>query len=527
MRVLGAVLLAALCLTACTQETPAVGPGEPGTLRVLAGSELADMEPVLDKAAEATGVRVELTFVGSLDGAKQVADGTADGKYDAVWFSSANYLRTFPGAGSHLGTSVQTMASPVVLGLTKSTADRLGWAGRPVRWPDVVAAARAEQFTFAMTDPNASNTGFSALLAMTAALEGSGRVLDVEAIRKVAEQVAALFSVHRLTAPSSDWLTDAYVERNAGRQPGGPIDGLVSYESSLLALNRSGRLPEPLTLVYPTDGVVVGDYPLTALAGASAGARDLHRRLTEYLRTPDVQRSIGETTSRRPAVPGVDRPQGVPGSLNEIPFPDSWAAIEALLQAYNDDLRRPSRVVYVLDVSGSMARDGRIDGLRAALKELTGAGSELAGKVCGFRKREEIVLLPFNSRPLPRHDFTVDAADPGPSLAAIRSDVDGLRAGGGTAVYDSLITAHGLAAGAGDRFTSVVLMTDGENTDGVGLPAYLDFLTTAPPVPVFPILFGEANESEMRTVADRTGGEYVDARTESLAAAFCEIRGYQ
>jgi Ca-activated chloride channel homolog len=64
-----------------------VEPGPPTTLRVLAGSELADMQPILVEAAKATGVTVKMDFIGSLDGAQAVAERKADGKYDAVWFS--------------------------------------------------------------------------------------------------------------------------------------------------------------------------------------------------------------------------------------------------------------------------------------------------------------------------------------------------------------------------------------------------------------------------------------------------------
>ena len=42
------------------------------TLRVLAGSELADLAPVLERAAQATGVKVAFDFTGTLAGADQV-----------------------------------------------------------------------------------------------------------------------------------------------------------------------------------------------------------------------------------------------------------------------------------------------------------------------------------------------------------------------------------------------------------------------------------------------------------------------
>jgi Ca-activated chloride channel family protein len=44
---------------------------------------------------------------------------------------------------------------------------------------------------------------------------------------------------------------------------------------------------------------------------------------------------------------------------------------------------------------------------------------------------------------------------------------------------------------------------------------------------VFPVLFGEAAEEQMRRVATISGGEVWDARGGDLTKAFCQIRGYQ
>jgi Ca-activated chloride channel family protein len=44
---------------------------------------------------------------------------------------------------------------------------------------------------------------------------------------------------------------------------------------------------------------------------------------------------------------------------------------------------------------------------------------------------------------------------------------------------------------------------------------------------VFPILFGEGNASELGDLAGLTGGKVFDSRSNSLAAVFKEIRGYQ
>ncbi|MFD9740398.1 substrate-binding domain-containing protein [Umezawaea sp. NPDC059074] len=532
-----AVALAALVLAGCTTSESfvtassgaRVEPGPPTTLRVLAGSELADMRPILDEAAKATGVTVEMTFTGSLEGTQTVAEGRADGVHDALWFSSNRYLATIPEAKQRLAGTARIMGSPVVLGVKDSTARKLGWTGRRVSWSDIAAAAERGGFTFAMTDPAASNTGFSALVAVASALDGTGRVLDTTSIDRVAGRMTGFFSAQRLTAGSSGWLADTFLRRSTGEEPGPPLDGLIGYEASLTTLNRSGKLPEPLDLVYPADGVVSADYPLTLLASADPAARDAHRRLADYLRTPEAQREIVERTARRPGVPDVPMAQGQPDDLVELPFPDSRPAIDALLAAYADRFRRPSRTVYALDVSGSMAGD-RMRTLQAALKGLTGTDTSLVGQHCRFRSREEVVLLPFDQDVGAPLAFTIDEQAPQASRDAVRAAVDGLATGGDTAVYDGLVGAFGVldAATDQDRFTSVVLMTDGESNTGRVAADFTAFLATRrTPTPVFPILFGEAAVDQMKDIAKSTGGEVWDARNGELARAFCQIRGYQ
>jgi Ca-activated chloride channel homolog len=526
----------ALIISACTAEQPpglpeGVETGPPTKLRVLAGSELADMEPILKQAAKATGVTVKMDPIGTLEGAETVASGRADGRYDALWFSSTRYMEMAPDAKQRLAGSSRIMGSPVVLGLRGSVARRLGWDASQPTWSGIAEAARHGQFTFAMTDPAASNTGFSALVAVASALDGSGRALDAAAVDRVSEPLTGFFGAQQLTAGSSGWLTDAFVRRNTGADPGPALDGLISYEASLVALNRSGRLPEPLVLVYPKDGVVSADYPLTLLSPASDRQRAAHRRLTGYLRTSDVQRTIADRTARRPARPGVPIPRGLPRGLVEIPFPDRPTVIERLLFSYFDRFRRPSSTVYVLDVSGSMAGN-RLATLKQALSSLTRADTPLSGRYCRFRSREEVTLLPFSDAPHDPLTITVDERDPERSRASIRAAIDGLRAKGNTAIYDSLISAYKLLdkTSGHDRFISIVLMTDGKNNKPKRLEHFQKFLDSrsgSAPVRVFPILFGEAAESEMREVAAATKGEVWDAKNGDLARAFCQIRGYQ
>ncbi|WP_370947180.1 substrate-binding domain-containing protein [Amycolatopsis sp. cg5] len=527
MRKLIAALAVTVLAAGCGSDAEPAGP-QPGVLRVLAGSELADMQPILDEAAQATGVQVKFTFTGTLEGAEELANGSADGKYDAVWFSSNRYPQAVPEAAKRLGNQVKIMSSPVVLGLAKPAADRLGWSGKRVGWAEIADAAGKKAFTYGMTDPSASNSGFSALVAVASALAGTGSAVTAEQIGAVTPALTQFFSAQTLSAGSSGWLSDAFQRRAAGQDPGAKVDGLINYESVLLSMKPA----EPLTLVYPSDGVVTADYPLTLLTGANDDARAAHQKLADHLRTPDLQRKIMTTTQRRPVVPGVELgTQFAQRDLIELPFPATQQSVDALLSAYFNKIRRPSRTLYVLDTSGSMRGD-RIESLRSALAGLTGADDSLTGRYRRFRGREEITVLPFNSVPGTPRTFTVPEADPQAELAKIKDYTQGLEASGGTAIYDSLKQAYTqLGAADPDRFTSIVLMTDGENANGSDVGDFQRAFGALPVesrrIPVFTVLFGEGSSDELTTVATLTGGKVFDARTTALAKVFQEIRGYQ
>jgi Ca-activated chloride channel family protein len=78
-----------------------------------------------------------------------------------------------------------------------------------------------------------------------------------------------------------------------------------------------------------------------------------------------------------------------------------------------------------------------------------------------------------------------------------------------------------------ERYLSIVLLTDGENTAGPDLASFRSTLANGAPARVFPILFGESNSAEMDRLASFTGGRSFDGRKAALAQVFKEIRGYQ
>ncbi|MFU0440713.1 substrate-binding domain-containing protein [Streptomyces sp. BG2AG] len=529
-----AALAALLPLAACTPDPAGPAPestddGRPrsGTVRVLASSELADMEPLLEEARKATGITVRLTWTGTLDAVERLASGKADGAFDAVWLSSNDYLRLNPEAARRVTSETPLMTSPVALGVRPATVRRLGWDPERVSWAQVHRAVADGKLTYGMTDPKRSNSGFSALISVASGLSGAQAALTDADVRAATPKLKEFFAGQRLTSGSSGWLATAYTRRST-------VDALINYESVLLSLDRDTGAGTgtgtgtgtDLTVIRPRDGVVTADYPLSTLIAAAPEAKDAVRALTEHLRSPAVQREITERTLRRPVVASARPAEPLsPEPRRELPFPGSRSVADGLLSAYEHQLRRPSRTVYVLDTSGSM-KGKRLEQLKSALTGLTG----------DFRQREEVTLLPFGSSVKQVRTHTVDPADPAAGPAAIRADTAALTAEGNTAIYSSLAAAYDhLGPDTESAFTSIVLMTDGENTAGRSAADFTAFYRSLPPArqvtPVFPIVFGDSDRSELDRIAALTGGRLFDGTKEhgpgSLEGAFEELRGYQ
>jgi Ca-activated chloride channel family protein len=512
-------LLAVFALVAASFAACGGGGGvsSANTLHVIGGSELKDMVPILDAAQKATGVKVVFSYTGSLSGADQIASGTTA---DAAWFASDKYI-ALAGANAKVLERTNIMLTPVILGVKQSVAQRLGWTSGNVTWRDVADAAAAGRFHFAMTSPTASNSGFSALVGVADALT-NGRDLTSSTID--AQGLSGFLKGQALTSGSSGFLVDAYEKSQDS------LDGIVNYESVLVGMNASGALHEQLTLISPKEGIITAQYPLMLLNSAKRAAYD---KLVAYLTTRDVQARIQRDTARRAITPGVPSDPRLPSSvLIEATFPANLQVVQTLLDDYQTKLRRPASTVYVLDTSGSM-EGSRLDNLKKALTGLAGGDTSFSGHFTRFNPREKVTLVVFSNVVSQVQSFPINSTDPSsPSLTNLRDFVDGLSAGGGTAIYSALQQAYSVAQqeqrSNPNAYVSIVLMTDGENNAGIPPEQFLnDVQAGGGGVRVFTVLFGEANPKALSDIANATGGQVFDARTSNLNDVFKEIRGYQ
>lgn len=525
MRVLNRLLIAlalVLGLTACADELPMPSAGGGGTddtpLRIVAATELQDLQPVIEDAADDLGFPIELSFpAGTLDNSRTLLEGGFDDEYDATWFATNRYVDIL-GATGKLRDQTKIGLSPVAFGVTSAKAAELGWDSRQPTWSEIATAAADDDVTFGMTDPSASNSGFSALVSVATALADTGAALTEADIDRITPQLQGFFSGQTLTSGSSGWLTDTFLEDRSR------ADALINYESVLQSQAADGA---DLTVIVPADGVVSADYPLSTLAApAQPEARDKVAALSGWL----LERPEIMTDSYRRPVDATDLPPELADQLLiELPFPATRAITDHLVAAFHNELRPPGDTAFVLDTSGSM------EGARLALLQETmlslidGSAQGAAGGV-GLRDRERVSLQPFADVPAEPVTLRFSTTDPGPAQE-LTAAVEGLRAEGATSLYSALMTAFDTVAAEEGAIPSIVLMSDGEVTAGATIGQFREFHESLDSpradIPVFVILYGEANIAEMTEVADMTGGRVFDALDGDLDAAFKEIRGYQ
>lgn len=387
----------AATLVGCGEGADTHAATDAATLHVIAGSELKDLEPYFQQIADATGITLVPTYLGTLAGES----------FDAAWFANAKYL-LLSDAKKRVRAQERIMLSPVVLGVRESVAKRFGWTPDGTTWKAIAARAGAGQFHFAMTNPTASNSGFSAVIAVASALVGAQDALKATDVDT--KKLRAFFAGQTVTAGSSGWLIDAYLRDRT------KLDGVVNYESSLLALGASGKLREPLVLIYPKEGVLTADYPLLLLDDTKRAAFE---KITTYLRTTAFQRLVMEKTFRRPAISGVPLTTAFPHALvNEVSFPNSLAVVDGILGRFLEGDREPA-----------------LGGVVRALGTLVGKDPSVTGRYARFQNRERISFISFSDVPQTPVDLEMHATGDAATLGRVVAYGDDLHAGGSTAIY--------------------------------------------------------------------------------------------
>ena len=306
-----------------------------------------------------------------------------------------------------------------------------------------------------------SNSGtLSAVLMCTL---GSGKagglsMEDVEPTNGCGQTISAFERAKVHSGTRSDWLLGQMLT-------GGPeyLDAVLTNEAEVVAFNRQHgpKLREPLVAVYPRDGTILFSHPYAILDGVPWVT-------PEQVSAAEAFRDFLLTQEQQEALPGLGlRPGDSSVRLGAPLEPASGANPDAMLIGIGlpeplvidrvvevwHQIRKPAAIALVLDKSGSMA------------------GGKLGAAIAGARafldrmdRVDWIYWLPFDARLYP--GVRGPKSEIGEQLA---QDVGATTAGGGTALYDAILSAdealQDLRREQGDRYRyGIVVLSDGQDT---------------------------------------------------------------
>ena len=515
---------------------------------VLATSDLKDAQPLEKMVQDATGVNLRFKFGGTMESTEAVQTGQAN--TDGAWFANAKYLLSDPQGQARVKLQEKIMLSPVVVGVSESQAKVLGWdqpeVARKVTWNVIAKAAQSGQLKYALSNPATSNQGFMSLMGVVASAAQKSEALTASDVDRAA--ISGFIKGYKLVGDNSSYLSEKFIEQQNTR-----VNAFINYESWLLSLNQSGKLKEKLTLIYPHEGVATADYPFMLLNDAK---REQYLKVVAYLKGEAAQTWLAKTTLRRPVNSEVVKAQAnlfpQDSMLVELPFSTDRALADGLINAYLNEFRTPIASTFVLDISGSMNQSGRRQQLVEALQYIAGDDASLTGRIARLTSREKVWMLPFSEQVYAPVFFQLPGVAKGAFsgkglatqadsegkqkvLGEVRDFAETLQMNGGTALYDAVLQAlvnmnAERQKNPGYQY-SVVAFTDGEVNKGRDMAQFKAAYAALPEdvraIPVFMVLFGEANEAALKELVATTGGRVFDARKASLYAVFKDIRAYQ
>ena len=514
----------------------------PTAFTIYSGSENEALAPIVQEFAKSQGVALTITYMGSVDIANALHDGKAI-EADAVWPASRLWL-TLGDTQKVVRDDVSIMREPVIFGVKRSVADRLGWTrNAKIELGDILAAAQAGKFRYAATSATQSNSGaalyFAALQTLSGHLDQPLQLGDLDA-PATRQKLKAMFATVNRSSASSGWLEKYLVEHSDD------LDGMVNYEGLIWeanqALAKQGK--EPLCAVYPAGAIGIADHPLGFVAKGAESDEDkakakFFKALQDYLLSAPVQQRIARMGRRTGAI-GMqgdasvltqDQCFDVDRVISPIPQPSAEVIAKALA-LYQTGLRKPSITAYVLDFSGSMGEGShptRADRLKEGIANVL-ESDKAAANLLQASPDDIHIVTTFSNRILDH--WTLRGSDPA-ALHGLFEKVEMSVPGGGTDIYSPVAAAMAeIVQTTGehfdDYFPAVILMTDGESNTGPGVSIVRSEVGVLGPkrhIPVFSIGIGEADWDQLNDLSAATNGKAIDS-AKGLVKAFREAKGY-
>lgn len=479
-------------------------------------------ESALVDFAKKNKIDLTIDYYGDLE-IVDMLNSDANKDYDGVWISNSIWLYMLD--NSYLVSDSKSVGiNPVVMAVTKSKAEALGFTKEDVRNVDILNAIRDKKLNYVMASVTKTNTGATAYLGFLNSLAGSPEVLSSEMLKdeKLVNDLRTFFQGVERVSGDEAYLEDMFLNGN--------YDAIIDYESSLINMNRKliSEGKEPLYLVYPLDGVAINDMPF-GFIDRKMDKKDKFEKILEFLRSEETAKKL-ESEGIRTWYGGVKSDADVSAFKKEwgintddylipLKYPGKKVITEAL-DVYIEQLRKPTHTVFCLDVSGSMSGSG-IEELKDAMSYILDREKASKDRL-QFSSNDKITILAFNAQVQ-----STSKTYFGDNTGQLINYVDNLTPYGGTNIYSASVEALKILEDTDSKqYTkTVILMTDGESNSGslASLKSYYSLKNSD--VPIYSIRFGESSLIQLTPIAEMTNAKVFNGKN-GLKKAFQEVRSY-
>jgi Ca-activated chloride channel family protein len=490
-----------------------------------------------DRESGGRPVYVDADVVASGEAETKIARGklkpVAWSPASSLWGRLLNFQADKPYVAPDNPSIVRT---PLVIAMWEPLARALGWPKQNVGFKQILALAldrkgwaaygkpQFGQFKLGHTNPDFSTSGLSAVAAEYFSATGKREGLTVADVNKPAVR-KEIKAIERSIVHYGD--TTLFFADQLKKYGPAYASAVAMEEATLVDFNK-GRTGTKLVGLYPREGTFYSDNPYIVLnapwvTGQEKAAAGVFGKYLDQQITPQLAASQGfrpGVVGKKPGAP-IDAAHGAnpsePKRVLGLPEPQ---VLDRIRRAWRED-RKPANIMLVLDTSGSMSEEGKLDlakrGLRVFLSQLS--------------PNDRVGLISFNDQV-----FTNQRVDPfSKDRAALLSQINQLFPGGQTAVYDASEAGVRAIQSLHDptRINAVVVLTDGEDNQSKQTASELahkleqQSRSEGLTVRVYTIAYGQqANSDELMRLAAASGGKGYAGNTSDIESVYRSISSF-
>jgi Ca-activated chloride channel family protein len=475
-------------------------------------------------------------IVSSGDAEKQIVKGQLK---PTVWSPSSSFWGRLVNLQSDAGLiatdNPSIVRTPLVIAMWKPMAQALGWPRKQIDFKQIIKLATAPNgwasvgaqfgaFKYVHTNPDFSTSGAEAVAGSYYAFAGKREGLTNADVARAAPSVKKVESAIVHYGDNTLFIADQLKQHGQGY-----ASAVAMEEATLLEFNRTQPSGAPkLVALYPAEGTFVSDNPYQILNGSwvSSGQRKGAEEFQKFIAN-EITPSVAGQFGFRPGDPKAKAAGMVTGSSGadpsqpkiELKVPEP-KVLDRVLTTWRRD-RKPANVLLVLDNSGSMGDENKLEQAKSGLR----------GFFANAAPQDRIGLMKFSTRP----QLLVPLAPFGSNKGRLRAAVDQIVPDADTALFQA--TAAGLDVvkrrADSSRINAVVLLTDGQDTaGGISEGQLMNRLdqegrAETGAVRLYTIAYGaDADKGLLARFASATGGKPFVGDTSNIDSVYLSISSF-